>query len=131
MKEEKQKNSVESIKNQYITSPFLVATVPVRQIVKPTPEWEEGSIVRRNGQRTITVRVDVDRQTLAYTIIGKIRPQIDTYIFNIGRCRNWRGANDFRRFFVMGSFRSCGVFWFAFFNDVNFNSITNIILVLF
>ncbi|MFH0736868.1 MAG: efflux RND transporter permease subunit [bacterium] len=82
MKEEKQKNSVESIKNQYITSPFLVATVPVRQLVKPTPEWEEGAIVRRNGQRTLTIRVDVDRQTLAYSVIGKIRPIIDTMKFD-------------------------------------------------
>ncbi len=91
MKEEKQKNSVESIKNQYITSPFLVATVPVRQLVKPTPEWEEGSIVRRNGQRTLTVRVDVDRHTLAYTVIGKIRPVIDTMKFDDGVNVNYGG----------------------------------------
>lgn len=77
MKDKNKKDNITGITNQYLTSPFLMATIPARQLVKPKPVWNEGSIVRRNGQRTLTVKVDVDRNTLAYTVMNKVKDKID------------------------------------------------------
>lgn len=75
--DKKTKTAVDDIKNQYVTSPFLVSSVPVRQIADLKPGWTEGEIVRRNGVRTITVRTDIARDFYAVDIFNKIRPLID------------------------------------------------------
>ena len=75
--DKKTKSDVEDIMNQYVTSPFLVSSVQVRQLANAKQEWTEGEIVRRNGVRTITVRVDVDRGRYASNIFNKLRPTVD------------------------------------------------------
>ncbi|MDP3148466.1 MAG: efflux RND transporter permease subunit [Ignavibacteria bacterium] len=75
--DKKTKSSIEDIMNQYVTSPFLVSSVQVRQLADAKQEWTEGEIVRRNGVRTITVRVDVERGQFASNIFNKLRPTVD------------------------------------------------------
>lgn len=75
--DKKTKTDVDDIMNQYVTSLFLVSSVQVRQLADLKQEWTEGEIARRNGVRTITVRVDVERGLYAANILNKIRPIID------------------------------------------------------
>jgi multidrug efflux pump subunit AcrB len=75
--DKKTKTSVDDIMNQYVTSPFLISSVQVRQLADIKQEWTEGEIARRNGVRTITVRVDVERGIYAANIFNKVKPLID------------------------------------------------------
>jgi len=58
-------SSMEEFRQQYVSSPFLAATVPLEQLAQIQPAWQEGAIVRRNGVRTLTIRVDVARKAFA------------------------------------------------------------------
>lgn len=49
------------IENEYIHSIIPGISVPLRQIAKVTPDWNQGQIVRRNGVRTLSVLADVKR----------------------------------------------------------------------
>jgi len=73
----KTKSSPSDIMNQYVTSPFMVSSVPVRQMAKIQPGWTEGEIVRRNGVRTITVFAEIKRGLLPAPVFNKIRPLVD------------------------------------------------------
>ena len=75
--DKKVKTSIDDINNQYVTSPYLLASVPVRQIADLKPGWTEGEIVHRNGLRTITVQADVRRNAYPSTIFNKVRPKIE------------------------------------------------------
>ncbi|HVN49219.1 MAG TPA: efflux RND transporter permease subunit [Bacteroidota bacterium] len=75
--DKKSKSSVDEIANQYVTSPFLVSAVQVRQLANLKQEWTEGEIARRNGVRTITVRVDVERGLYAANVFSKLKPIVD------------------------------------------------------
>ena len=77
-REDYQKNSVNDLENQYITSPLTLESLPLRSIGKLKPEWTEGTIVRRNGVRTLTVLADVERGKIPSKIFNKkVRPQIE------------------------------------------------------
>jgi multidrug efflux pump subunit AcrB len=73
----KTKTCIEDVMNQYVTSPFLVTSVLVRQLAEARQEWTEGEIARRNGVRTITVRADIQRGVFALDIFKKAKPVID------------------------------------------------------
>ena len=75
--DKKTKTNVDDIMNQYVTSPFLVSSVQVRQLADAKQEWTEGEIARRNGVRTITVNVDPERGYYASNILNELRPSID------------------------------------------------------
>jgi multidrug efflux pump subunit AcrB len=70
-------STIDEIKNQYVTSPFFISSVPVRQIADLKPGWTEGEIVRRNGVRTITVRADINREFYAADIFSRVKPLIE------------------------------------------------------
>ncbi len=71
------KTNIDDIMNQYVTSPFLVSSVQVRQLADIKQEWTEGEIIRRNGVRTITVMVDNERGIYTTRIFNKARPLIE------------------------------------------------------
>jgi multidrug efflux pump subunit AcrB len=75
--DKKIKTSTDDIMNQYVTSPFLISSVPVRQLANLKQEWTEGEIARRNGVRTITVRTDVERGAVVSDVFNKARPIIE------------------------------------------------------
>ena len=75
--DKKIKTSIDDIKNQYVTSPFMVSAVQVRQIADLHPGWTEGEIIRRNGVRTITATADVERGLYTSAVFSKVKPLID------------------------------------------------------
>ncbi|MEJ5350875.1 MAG: efflux RND transporter permease subunit [Melioribacteraceae bacterium] len=75
--DKKIKTNVDDIMNQYVTSPFLISSVQVRQLAEAQPEWTEGVIARRNGVRTITVLADVERGVYESVVFNKAKPIID------------------------------------------------------
>ena len=75
--DKKIKTNVDDIMNQYVTSPFLISSVQVRQLADAQPEWTEGVIARRNGVRTETVLVDVERGIYESVVFNKAKLIID------------------------------------------------------
>lgn len=75
--DKKVKTNPDDIKNQYVTSQFLISSVPVRQLANLQPGWTEGEIVRRNGVRTITVQADIKRGIYTSAVFSKVKPKID------------------------------------------------------
>jgi multidrug efflux pump subunit AcrB len=68
---------ISNLGNQYITPPLTMQAVPLRSVAKLVPDYTEGTIVRRNGVRTITVSADSDRDAVATDIFNRIQPQIE------------------------------------------------------
>ena len=62
--------------NQTVTSPMSFSSIPLRSFAKFTPQWTEGTIVHRNGTRTLTVQIDVDSKTMASSVLARMTPQI-------------------------------------------------------
>lgn len=58
--DQKDSQTLEGLRQQYVTSTWAGGTIPVEQIAQVRPTWSEGAIVRRNGVPTLTVRVDVE-----------------------------------------------------------------------
>ena len=73
--EAKGRKNINTLADQYITSSSYSST-PLRSFASFTPEWTEGTIVRRNGTRTLTIRIDNDSQGVANNIFNEIRPQV-------------------------------------------------------
>jgi multidrug efflux pump subunit AcrB/outer membrane protein TolC len=64
--------TLEGLRQQYVTSPLAAATVPLEQVASVKPVWNEGAIVRRNGVRTLAVKVDVRNETLVSVVQSKL-----------------------------------------------------------
>ena len=92
--DKKTKTDIDDIMNQYVTSPFLISSVPVRQLADARQEWTEGEIARRNGIRTITVRVDVERGVYASNTLNQLRPLIDNLQLPKGVTINYGGEYE-------------------------------------
>ena len=75
-----EKENIKNIKlleDQYVTSPISFKAVPLRTLAGFSPDWTEGTIVHRNGIRTLTVLVDNDPKIAASAILNEIKPQIE------------------------------------------------------
>ncbi len=70
-------NLMKTLEDQYITSPLNFSAIPLRSIATFTPEWSEGTIVRRNGVPTLMIQVDNSSEITASAIFNKLKPQID------------------------------------------------------
>lgn len=92
--DKKTKTSVDDIMDQYVTSPFLVSSVQVRQLADAEQAWTESEIARRNGIRTITVMVDAERGYIASTILNKLRPFVDKLELPEGVSINYGGEYE-------------------------------------
>jgi multidrug efflux pump subunit AcrB len=93
-KEENQKNDINDLENQYITSPFTFESLPLRSIGELKPEWTEGNIARRNGVRTLTVVADIERGANTSKIFGEMRPEIEALTLPNGLSINYGGENE-------------------------------------
>jgi len=93
-KEENQKNDINDLENQHITSPFTFESLPLRSIGELKPEWTEGNITRRNGVRTLTVMADIERGAITSKIFGEMRPEIDALVLPDGLSINYGGENE-------------------------------------
>jgi multidrug efflux pump subunit AcrB/outer membrane protein TolC len=75
--EYKGNKSLKTLEDQYITSPSSYSATPLRSFATFSPDWTEGTIVRRNGTRTLTVQIDNDSKGVATNIFNEIKPQIE------------------------------------------------------
>ena len=66
------------LENQYITSMSSFKAMPLRSFATFTPQWTEGTIVRRNGVPTLTIQVDPAPGAVASNIFKDIQPKIDS-----------------------------------------------------
>jgi len=89
--ETKGPKNLNTLANQYITSPVGFTGNPLRSIAKFTPNWTEGTIVRRNGTRTLTLQIDNQPDRVASSILDEIRPQIDKLKLQEGTSINYGG----------------------------------------
>ncbi len=55
----RQSQTIQGFRRQSVSSLLFGAAVPLEEVARVTPEWNEDAIVHRNGVRTLTVRVDV------------------------------------------------------------------------
>jgi multidrug efflux pump subunit AcrB/outer membrane protein TolC len=59
---------IEGLRQQYVSSMLAASSVPLEQVAAVRPGWHTGAIARRNGQRTITVNIDVAGGVLGSTV---------------------------------------------------------------
>jgi len=89
--ETKGKKDLNTLADQYVTSPIGFTGSPLRSFANFTPEWTEGTITRRNGTRTLTLLVDNQPDRVASSILDEIRPQIDELKLPEGTSINYGG----------------------------------------
>lgn len=63
------------VANEYVTG-LLSPAVPITQVAEIDPDWHEGQIVRRNGVKTVTVKVDVKRGEK----VGAVQSEVETVV---------------------------------------------------
>jgi multidrug efflux pump subunit AcrB/outer membrane protein TolC len=78
--------SMEVFRSQYVSSPLFTAAVPLEQVARITPSWNDGTRVRRNGTPTITVRVDVRHGVLA----SGVQEELAKFVDGLGPMRDVR-----------------------------------------
>ena len=62
-----------NVQDERISVAGGLADVPLRQVAKIEPSWENGQIVRRNGVRTITVMAETERGINALQATAKVQ----------------------------------------------------------
>jgi multidrug efflux pump subunit AcrB len=72
-----QRNKISDIRDQYIASPLTHSVVPIRQIADLGQGWTEGQITRRNGVRTITVRMDTEIDVIPEDVLERFEKEIN------------------------------------------------------
>jgi len=60
-----------------ILAPNTGNVIPLKQVANITPAWEQEQIVRRNGMRCLTIRVDIEKGAVANVVQGKMTPKIE------------------------------------------------------
>jgi multidrug efflux pump subunit AcrB/outer membrane protein TolC len=75
---------MEQFRSQYVSSPILTAPVPLEEVAKVQPGWNDGTRIRRNGTPTITVRVDVGNGVLA----SPVQQKIERFVAGLGPLRD-------------------------------------------
>jgi len=82
---------IKSIQNQYITSMSSFKAMPLRSFATCSPQWTEGTIVRRNGTRTLTIQIDNTPGYISDNIFKELKPQIDALKLPEGTSINYGG----------------------------------------
>ena len=85
------KKNINTLGDQYITSLSNFSATPLRSFADFTPEWTEGTIVRRNGVPTLTIFMDNDAKKASSAIFDEIKPQIDALSLPAGTSINYGG----------------------------------------
>jgi multidrug efflux pump subunit AcrB/outer membrane protein TolC len=82
------------IENEYIHSLIPGVSVPLRQIAKVKPDWNQGQIVRRNGVPTISVYADVERGINTNTVFSKVKKIAEKCPLPKGTSLSYGGAYE-------------------------------------
>ena len=83
--------NMKTVEDQYVTSLSSFSAVPIRTFAHFSPDWAEGTIVRRNGVPTLTVQVDNEQNVNAASIFDGIKPQLDKLKLPEGTSINYGG----------------------------------------
>jgi len=92
--EAKGPKNINSLADQYINSTSSFSANPLRSFASFTPEWNEGTIVRRNGTRTLTIQIDNTAKGVATTIFNEMRPQVEKLKLPEGTSIAYGGENE-------------------------------------
>jgi multidrug efflux pump subunit AcrB len=71
------RRSAAQLRDLSVVAPSAHAVVPLRQVADVGATWEEGEVGRRNGVRTLTVRLDIASSTVANDVLSRMRPALD------------------------------------------------------
>lgn len=93
-KESNSPKNIKTIKDLYVTSLSSFSAIPLRTFASFSPDWTEGTIVRRNGVPTLTVQIDNDQNTNASSIFDEIKPKIEKLILPIGTSITYGGETE-------------------------------------
>ena len=101
--ETKGSKNINTLADQYVTSLVGFTGNPLRSFATFTPDWTEGTIVRRNGIRTLTILVDNQSERAASSILAEIQPQIGKLQLPEGTFIDYGGdyAGQFETFIPM------------------------------
>lgn len=69
--------TVSDLQELSVIVPQEQSTVPLRQVAEVKPAWNQEQIVRRNGMRCLTVRVDITKDAVANEVLALLRPKIE------------------------------------------------------
>ena len=83
--------TIKTLEDQYVTSLSTFSAIPLRTFASFSPDWGEGTIVRRNGVPTLTVQVDNAEGVNASAIFDEIKPQLDKLKLPVGTSINFGG----------------------------------------
>ena len=91
MKNDGEQEGIETLENKYIASPKTFSTVPLRSIATLRPEWNEGTVVHRNGVPTLTIAIDEEAGYVASNILNELMPQIAAIDLPLGTSISYGG----------------------------------------
>jgi len=86
--------SIKTLEDQYITSLSTFSAIPLRTFASFSPDWAEGTIVRRNGVPTLTILVDNDPSVNASALFNELQPQIDKINLPVGTSIKYGGEAE-------------------------------------
>jgi multidrug efflux pump subunit AcrB/outer membrane protein TolC len=84
----------DEIENEYIHSFIPGVSVPLRQIAKVNPDWNQGQIVRRNGVRTISIFADIKRGVNTNTAFSEVKKVAEKYHLPQGTSISYGGIYE-------------------------------------
>ncbi|HAI38873.1 MAG TPA: AcrB/AcrD/AcrF family protein, partial [Maribacter sp.] len=79
--ENQHRQNVSDLRQLSIISAQKQAKVPLRQVAEITPQWSQEQITNRNGNRCLTVRVDITKDAVANEVLAEMIPHIDEITF--------------------------------------------------
>lgn len=86
--------SITDIADEPIPIAGGLRTVPLRQIAKVEPKWEDGQIAHRNGKRTITVMADVVDDVNVMEVTSELQKQFRADDLPEGISVEWGGEYE-------------------------------------
>ena len=69
-------HKLSSLKELSVIVPQLRTVVPLRQVADLNATWNEDQIVRRNGRKCLTIRVDIEKGVVADGILKDLRAEV-------------------------------------------------------
>ena len=131
-KEDYFKNSIDDLNNQYVTSPLTLESLPLRSIGKLVPDFTEGTIVNRNGVRTLTVMADLKTGGVASKFLKQVDPDISE--INLPENLNIEYGGDYEasleNFIPMGKSMAVSVLLIFFILMFQFHTIRRALLIM-
>lgn len=131
---EEERQNYDDINNQLVSSPLTMSPIPLRQVATLDTDWSEGQIIRRNGIRTITVRADVDRNSLPYKVLAELKPLISEIEEESGTdlAFEYGGEeeNEFENYIPIGKASAVGMVLIFFVLLFEFKTIKHTLLIM-